>query len=231
MVWPFDSKNFRNVGRISAAFIGGRRLAGSGGAAAPAKPHGRQVRRRRSGAPRAAAATCRPSVVVGGAPLAGAVRDRRRPFGSAPAPRRRAPAPAQQPLGLAAVLRIVGDAERDRDRCSPPPTMNGAASAAPSLAATRSASAGDSIEPSRTANLVADRGDDVAGAHAGAQAHRDLAPQLSASVLGAAAPAQPSMRKASTAIGDGSRSRNASSWLRCSTSCWRCGRPVPGSVV
>ena len=97
--------------------------------------------------------------------------------------------------------------------------LNGAAIAAPTLAATR-ARVGrrqQRAEQDREV-LVVDRGDDVARPHAGAQADRDLAAAAARPALGRA-PAGHSIRRASTAIGDGSRSRRASSWLRCSTSC------------
>ena len=117
---------------------------------------------------------------------------------------------------------------------SPPPTVNGATSAATSLAATRSASAGgqERAEQHREV-LVVDRGDDVAGAHAGAQADRDLAAQQSR--IGASAPS-PRGRQAfdpkaehrhrrRLALAQGEQLAQVLDQLR------RCGRPVPGSVA
>ena len=66
---------------------------------------------------------------------------------------------------------------------------------------------------------------------------RSRTPSLRRSALAASRPnracvlASPSMRKASTAIGAGSRSRRASNWLMCSINCCWCGNPVSRSVA
>src|SRR6185369_12319781 len=116
-VWPFDAKKLRNVERMSAAFTDGfrrRRSTPSGRKGVRISGPGSAIVRHPAPARRAG-----PSAVVvgGGAAAAGRVARRRRPVGQRRRCRRgereRAP---QQPLGVVAVARVVGDAERDRDR-------------------------------------------------------------------------------------------------------------------
>ena len=96
-------------------------------------------------------------------------------------------------------------------------------------ALTRAASAEDNRVPNTTAKFSASIAATTSLARTPARRRTAILRQSSSAW--SAAPAGHSSRRASTAIGDGSRSRRASSWLRCSTSWRRCGRPVPGSVA